>query len=113
MSVDVLISRRSLVLIHNIDVTLDDLEWHKNELLSKVHVDLLVTGNIQEAVRACSTYHSRRKLLMSHFCTLKSATEIMQAVEGHLKSRALPPAEWPRDRSLLLPSGAYKYCGPI
>ena len=36
-----------------IDVTLSDLDWHRKELLSKVHVDMLVTGNVTEAVRRC------------------------------------------------------------
>ena len=33
------------------DVTLADLEWHKRELLRKVHIEALITGNATEQVR--------------------------------------------------------------
>lgn len=32
------------------DVTLADLEWHKRELLRKVHVEAIITGNVLEQV---------------------------------------------------------------
>ena len=47
------------------DVTLADLEWHKRELLRKVHIETLITGNVTEQVRvgvrdrSCSHHYNR------------------------------------------------------
>ncbi|KAI0812746.1 LuxS/MPP-like metallohydrolase [Irpex lacteus] len=65
-------------------VTLADLEWHKRELLRKVHVESLITGNVSE----------------------QRALHIAGIVEHHLTSLPLSKSEWPVDRSLLLAQGS-------
>ncbi|THG92718.1 hypothetical protein EW026_g8279, partial [Hermanssonia centrifuga] len=62
----------------------DDVDRHKNDILAKVYVETLVTGNI-----------GREQAIM-----------IMECIEQRLDARALAPSERPRERSLLLPVGA-------
>ncbi|KAI0698094.1 LuxS/MPP-like metallohydrolase [Cytidiella melzeri] len=68
--------------MHN--VTLADLDWHKRELLRKIHIETLITGNISN----------------------ERALDISATIERHFRGVSLPQPEWPRDRSTLLPPGA-------
>ncbi|KAI0345483.1 LuxS/MPP-like metallohydrolase [Trametopsis cervina] len=65
-------------------VSLADLKWHKEELLRKIHVETLITGNVIE----------------------EKAVSISRDIESRLMALPLPVSEWPRDRSLLLPPGS-------
>ncbi|EKM58998.1 uncharacterized protein PHACADRAFT_249147 [Phanerochaete carnosa HHB-10118-sp] len=77
-------------------ITCESVEQHKRDLLSKLHFEGLITGNIKQ----------------------EQATQIVQDVENRLcDSRILSPSEWHRERSLILPSGAdyvlqTKYANP-
>ncbi|PSS38132.1 hypothetical protein PHLCEN_2v39 [Hermanssonia centrifuga] len=62
----------------------DDVDRHKHDILAKVYVETLVTGNIGR----------------------EQAIVIMESIEQRLGARALAPSERPRERSLLLPAGA-------
>ncbi|THH18538.1 hypothetical protein EUX98_g8939 [Antrodiella citrinella] len=62
-------------------VTVEDVERHKNELLSRIYIEALITGNV----------HDER------------AVAIIEAAERQLDARPLTVAERPRSRSLLLP----------
>ncbi|KIP05202.1 hypothetical protein PHLGIDRAFT_129039 [Phlebiopsis gigantea 11061_1 CR5-6] len=66
-------------------ITSDDVEKHKRELLSKVHFEALITGNIRR----------------------DRAAKIMEDIEEQFSdAQTLAPAEWHRHRCLLLPPGA-------
>ncbi|CAL1699584.1 unnamed protein product [Somion occarium] len=65
-------------------ITPEDIERHKTDLLSKVYLEVLVTGNINRE-------HAQR---------------IVESVEHRLDARALTPLERPQVRSLLLPPGS-------
>ncbi|KAK7686016.1 hypothetical protein QCA50_010827 [Cerrena zonata] len=65
-------------------ITVEDIERHKIDLLSKVYLEVLVTGNI------CQEH----------------AEDIVKHVEDRLDARSLKPSERPQVRSLLLPHGS-------
>ncbi|KAI0795391.1 LuxS/MPP-like metallohydrolase [Abortiporus biennis] len=65
-------------------ITLEDVERHKRDLLSKMYIEALITGNIEE----------------------EQAVSVIHAVEERLSARPLSRAERPWDRSLLLPPGS-------
>ncbi|KAI0077374.1 LuxS/MPP-like metallohydrolase [Panus rudis PR-1116 ss-1] len=65
-------------------ITVEDVQRHKDDLLSKIYFEMLVTGNIKQ----------------------EDAIHIAESVEARLASaRVLPPLERPQTRSLLLPTG--------
>ncbi|KAH8078394.1 LuxS/MPP-like metallohydrolase [Cristinia sonorae] len=72
-------------------VTTEDIARHKAELLSRIYIEALITGNVQEEISSLS---------------LKRAITILESVELRLESRPLITTERPRSRSLLLPSGS-------
>ncbi|CDO75620.1 hypothetical protein BN946_scf184840.g3 [Trametes cinnabarina] len=63
----------------------DDLERHRDELLSKVFIEALVNGNM----------------------TRERALETLRLAEECLHARPLSPSEIPRQRALALPPGTY------
>lgn len=66
-------------------ITLTVVEQHKSDLLSKLHFEVLITGNVKR----------------------EQAMQIAQDIEARLyDSRVLPPSERHRERALILPSGA-------
>lgn len=87
-------------LVSTLAITEADIERHRDALLAKVSLDILVTGNFTRKVREIYPLPTSQSLTR-----LQRSLEFLSLTEDCLKSRPLLPSEIPCLRSLILPPG--------
>ena len=81
-------------------ISVEDVQVHHRELLGKVHIEALVTGNLRPDV---STLHSlRSRCSLSH---VQQAKTLINTVEDILRARPCLPNERFMNRGLVIPAG--------